>query len=283
MKGLGEANCLSRTPFRQEHDSIFPADLPAFLFFVQSLSNLISSVTQANNDVALNGPQAAYLWRSSGACHWTNGHVEGRASRRRAVIRELAVIKVSFENDEIRTGEMQEEIRRFGMELPEGVASTPERVLFVHPFAFCFVLLPPATKPPQRLFLVIGSFGEQLAINQGVEQPLPVFLRNIGHKPSKAFSVEANLLRKAALDEKIGVHAIAIQLKSSIIKHKVDSTARLLTELFRALPKLVEVITKNIFLGGSEMVTPGGLEGLYLFLGHVDQEREISRVAPETN
>lgn len=36
---------------------------------------------------------------------------------------------------------MQKEIRRLAMQLPERVASTPERVLFVNPFALTFVLL----------------------------------------------------------------------------------------------------------------------------------------------
>lgn len=79
------------------------------------------------------------------------------------------------------------------------------------------------------------------------------------------------------------VDAVTIQLKSSVIKHKVNSTARLLTELFHTLPKLAKMITKNIFLGGSEMVTAGGLERLNLLLGHVDQEGEIGRVSPKAD
>ncbi len=51
------------------------------------------------------------------------------------------MIQIAFEEDEVRAGQVQEEIRRFAVQLPERVASTPERVLFVNPFALTFVLL----------------------------------------------------------------------------------------------------------------------------------------------
>jgi len=51
------------------------------------------------------------------------------------------MVEISFENDEVRARKMEEKVRCFCVQLPEGVTGTPEGVLFVHPFSFLFVLL----------------------------------------------------------------------------------------------------------------------------------------------
>lgn len=51
------------------------------------------------------------------------------------------MVEVAFEDDEVGFGEVEEEVGGFFVQGPEGVAGAPEGVLFVHPFAFFFVLL----------------------------------------------------------------------------------------------------------------------------------------------
>lgn len=51
------------------------------------------------------------------------------------------MVEISFEVHEVGAREVEEEIGGFGVELPERVSRAPERVLFVHPFAFFLVLL----------------------------------------------------------------------------------------------------------------------------------------------
>jgi hypothetical protein len=51
------------------------------------------------------------------------------------------VIKISLENNQIRTREVKEQIGSLGVEIPEGVTSAPERMLLIDPFAFFLVLL----------------------------------------------------------------------------------------------------------------------------------------------
>ena len=58
-----------------------------------------------------------------------------------AVIREFAVIEVAFEENKIRTGQVQEEIRRLAVKIPERVPGAPERMLLVDPNAIFLILL----------------------------------------------------------------------------------------------------------------------------------------------
>lgn len=51
------------------------------------------------------------------------------------------MVKIALEDNQIRTGEVEEEIRGLGVEIPESVSSAPERVLLVNPFALFLVLL----------------------------------------------------------------------------------------------------------------------------------------------
>ncbi len=43
------------------------------------------------------------------------------------------------------------------------------------------------------------------------------------------------------------------------------------------------MVSENVLLCSSEVLTAGGLELLNIFLGHVDEEREIGRVTPEAD
>jgi hypothetical protein len=51
------------------------------------------------------------------------------------------VIEVAFEDDEVRLGEVKEEIGSFGVEFPESISCAPERMLFVDPYSVFFVFL----------------------------------------------------------------------------------------------------------------------------------------------
>lgn len=45
----------------------------------------------------------------------------------------------------------------------------------------------------------------------------------------------------------------------------------------------MEVVSEDVLLSGSEGLSTGRLELLDVLLGHVDQERQIGRVTPETD
>jgi len=64
--------------------------------------------------------------------------------------------------------------------------------------------LPPCAQATKRLDFLFSRFGEQLAIYHGIEQPIPVLLGYIGDKPRIPFTMEANLLSKATLQQKVG-------------------------------------------------------------------------------
>lgn len=120
---------------------IFPADLPPRLRLIQLLRNLVPTIPKAYNHIALDCPQTTHLWRPARVRHRPDGLVERRARGRSAVVRQLTVVQVALENDEVRAREVQEEVGRLRMQLPECIARAPEGVLFVHPFTFRFVLL----------------------------------------------------------------------------------------------------------------------------------------------
>ena len=51
------------------------------------------------------------------------------------------MVQVALEDDEVRAREVEEQIGRFIVELPEREAGAPERMLLVHPLARLLVLL----------------------------------------------------------------------------------------------------------------------------------------------
>jgi hypothetical protein len=101
--------------------------------------------------------------------------------------------------------------------------------------------------------------------------------------------METNLLRQATLDEEVGcsrnsdgcitardiirtVNAITVQLKASIIKYEVDASAGLVAKIPDSLPQLIEVVTKNVLLSSSEVITASRLKRFDLFLGHINEQ-----------
>jgi len=67
------------------------------------------------------------------------------------------------------------------------------------------------------------------------------------------------------------INAIAVQLEASIIENEVNAPASLVTEILDSIPKLMEVVPKNVLLGCSEVIAASGLKGFDLILGHVDE------------
>jgi len=92
---------------------VFPADLPPWFFSIQPLRNLIPALSEPHNYIALDGPQRTYLRRPDFAGHGSDSLFEWRASRSRAIVRQLAVIQVTLEKHQVRMGKVQEQIWRF--------------------------------------------------------------------------------------------------------------------------------------------------------------------------
>lgn len=76
------------------------------------------------------------------------------------------------------------------------------------------------------------------------------------------------------------VDAVAIELKSGIVKNEVNTTTSLVSQVLDSFPKLRQMISEDVFLSGSEMITASRLEFLDILFSHVDQERKIGRVSP---
>lgn len=53
----------------------------------------------------------------------------------------LTMVQITFENDQLRLGQMQEQVGSFSVHFPERVTGTPERMLFINPFTLPLVLL----------------------------------------------------------------------------------------------------------------------------------------------
>ena len=103
-----------------------------------------------------------------------------------AVKRELAMVEIALEDDEVRSGEMQEEIGRFSDEVPEGKASAPERLnkppsatapvpttgltymLLIDPLALALILLPSLTHRTQGIQFCFRCIGEELTVDTDV-------------------------------------------------------------------------------------------------------------------
>lgn len=150
----------------------------------------------------------------------------------------------------------------------------------VLPFSFLLVLLPPETERPERVHLGIAGIREELTVGTAVEEPVPVLLGDIRDEPGNLLAVEDDLRACTRLDEPVGIDQITVQLETGIVENKVDSTV---LDGHGVIGELVKVVSKNVLLGRSEMFTTGRLELLDVLLGHVDQQRQVGRVAPQAD
>ena len=66
------------------------------------------------------------------------------------------------------------------------------------------IYLPSKTHLPEGFPLSFGAALEELTVNHGVQEPLPVFLRDVGDEPSKALAMEADLVGQTGLDQVVG-------------------------------------------------------------------------------
>ena len=130
---------------------VFATDLPAFLFLVQALRELVAVRAEADHDVALDRAHTADTRRAGSGRHGADRDLEFGRRGRGAVVRELTVVEVALEDDEIGAREVEEQIGSLVVELPEGVTRAPEGVLLVHPLALLLVLL--ATLTSQHTWL----------------------------------------------------------------------------------------------------------------------------------
>lgn len=48
------------------------------------------------------------------------------------------------------------------------------------------------------------SFREELTVDHAVEQPIPIFLGDVGNKPRVALAVESDFAGKTALNQEVG-------------------------------------------------------------------------------
>ena len=79
------------------------------------------------------------------------------------------------------------------------------------------------------------------------------------------------------------INKIAVQLEPGIIQHKIDPTTSRDLEGLHRVPQLRKVVSKDVLLGSRKVGTPSRLETFDLLLGHVDKQRKVGRIAPETN
>lgn len=139
-------------------------------------------------------------------------------------------------------------------------------MLLIDPLALFFILFPALAHLAQTGNFFLRGGWEQVPIHTRIEQPVPILARNVRDEPSKAFSVEANLGREPRLDQKVGIHAIAIELKAGIVEDKVNPTA---LEIEDRVAELVKIITEDVLFRRSQVFAARRLEFLDVFFGHL--------------
>jgi hypothetical protein len=79
------------------------------------------------------------------------------------------------------------------------------------------------------------------------------------------------------------IDTIAVQFEPCVIQDKVNPASRFPANILDSVPKVVEVVAKNVLLSCCEVLSASRLESLDLLLGHVYEQRKISRVTPQAN
>ena len=171
----------------------------------------------------------------------------------------------------------------------------------INPLALCNILLPSLSHLLERCHLIVRVASEEVSIVRDLENPVKVLASDIRDElrlssiqsalnnnyawrrsahPGKSLSVEADLLADSTRDQEVGIDHVAVQLESGVIEDKIDSS---IFHLGNNIPKCVHVVSENVGLGGSEVLSSGRLESLDVLLRHVDQQREIGRVSPQAD
>lgn len=266
---------------------VFARDLPSRLLLVQLISDRIAR--QPNNDITLDSPQTSNTRRSSKFRHRTNRVFERRRRRCSAIVRQLAVVQIALEDDEVAAAQMQEQIRRFSSEVPESVAGAPEGMLLVDPLAGALVALPALTESVKGLHLLIGREREELPVDARVDEPGPIVPGHIADEPRETFAVEVNLADFAGLNEVVGykmneralsllkggsyrrphtVDHIAVKLEPGVIENEIETTT---LECADDFPDFVDVVPENVLFRGSESLATSGLQFLDVGFGHLEK------------
>lgn len=55
----------------------------------------------------------------------------------------------------------------------------------------------------QRSELLVAGFVKELSVNHRIQQPVPIFPRNVRNKPGIALAMEPDLLGQSALDQEV--------------------------------------------------------------------------------
>ena len=79
------------------------------------------------------------------------------------------------------------------------------------------------------------------------------------------------------------IDAVAVQLEPSVVEHKVYAPAGVCAQADDGLPETLHVVSENVLLGCSKVGASGGLKRLDLVLRHVNEKRQVRRVAPEAD
>jgi hypothetical protein len=80
---------------------VFSANLPTRFLSIQFFRNHITITSQSDNNVAFDRSQTGDLGCTCGASHWPNSYIEGGACWGSAVIGQLAMIEIAFEEHQI--------------------------------------------------------------------------------------------------------------------------------------------------------------------------------------
>ncbi len=79
------------------------------------------------------------------------------------------------------------------------------------------------------------------------------------------------------------VNAIAVQLETRIIENKIDAATRLVAEFLDTVPQLIGMISKDVFLCRSEVITTSGLKRFDLLFSHIDEQRKVCGISPKAD
>ena len=111
---------LARSALRQQDNGVLARDLPSGLVLVELLADTRGDT---DHDVRLDRSERGHGRRARLRGERADRNVEGRVERGVAVVREFSVVEVSLENNQVRLGEVLEQIGGFRMQVPLAVSS----------------------------------------------------------------------------------------------------------------------------------------------------------------
>lgn len=214
------------------------------------------------------------------------------------IVGQLTVVQVALEHDELARPKIVQQLPCLGRQAPEAARVCPEAVRSEDELPLGVEASPFLEEEAQLRRLLVGQWRRRLPlvflvvrwrlvegprICEGAEQSGEVSRQNVRHEPGDRLGMQHDERREPRREEVPGEDEVDVELEARIVEDDIHPALPL-----PLAPRLLqnrvggsEVVDQDVLLGGLPRL--GSLQLLDVLVRQAREQREVSRVAPETD